>query len=68
LRLPKSHRLTLGGIHYRVDTLIDSCKKNKKGEIHWKNIEVHGISMLHIGLKKLVQSDQTVDYLAVLSN
>lgn len=51
-----------------MDTLIDSCKKNKKGEIHWKNIEVHGISMLHIGLKKLVQSDQTVDYLAVLSN
>jgi hypothetical protein len=68
LRLPKSHRLTLGGIHYRIDVLMDSCKKNKNGEIHWKNIEVHKIPKLHIGLKKLIQADQTEDYLAILSN
>jgi Transposase DDE domain len=68
LRIAKSHRLTLGGIHYRVDDLINAYPKNKKGEIHWKNIQVHGISKLHVGLKKLILENQTVDYLAILSN
>jgi hypothetical protein len=69
LRLPKSHRITLNGIHYRIDTLIDCYVK--KGEKQLANIEEHGITGLHIGLRKLYAQDkvrQDDDYLAVLTN
>lgn len=69
LRLPKSHRITLNGIHYRIDVLIDSYVK--KGEKQLANIEEHGIGGLHIGLRKLYANGKTRledDYLAVLTN
>jgi hypothetical protein len=69
IRLPKSHKITLGGIHYRVDDLIDAYVKN--GEKHLNNIEYHGIESLSIGLRKLLKNGKKrpiEDYLAVLTN
>jgi hypothetical protein len=69
IRLPKSHRLTLGGINYRIDTLIDAYVK--KGEKYLKNIELHGIPSLCIGLRKLPKDGKKRlidDYLAILTN
>jgi hypothetical protein len=69
IRLPKSHRLTLGGINYRIDTLIDFYVP--KGEKHLHNIELHGIHPLSIGLRKLPKDGKKRledDYLAILTN
>lgn len=69
IRLPKSHRLTLGGIRYRIDDLIDAYVKT--GEKHLKGIEFHGIYPLSIGLRKLPKDGKkrlNDDYLAILTN
>jgi hypothetical protein len=69
IRLPKSHRLNLGGILYRIDKLIDTYVK--KGEKHLENIELHGIKSLSIGLRKLPKDEKKRkedDYLAILTN
>ena len=69
IRLPKSHRLTLGGINYRIDELINAYVP--KGEKHIHNIEMHGICPLSIGLRKLPKNGKKRkedDYLAVLTN
>jgi hypothetical protein len=69
IRLPKSHRVTLGGIHYRIDTLINAYAS--KGEKQINNIEMHDITPLSIGLKKLPKDGKKRledEYLAVLSN
>lgn len=69
LRLPKSHRITLNGIHYRIDNIINAYVN--RGEKHLSNIEEHGIEGLHLGLRKLYANGKTRltdDYLAVLTN
>jgi hypothetical protein len=69
IRLPKSHRLTLGGVNYRIDELINAYVS--KGEKHIHNIEMHGIYPLSIGLRKLLKNGKKRkedDYLAVLTN
>jgi Transposase DDE domain len=69
LRLKKSHRLTLGGIHYRIDDIINSYVK--KGEKYLRNITLHGRYPLSIGLRKLLKNGknrQEDDYLAILTN
>lgn len=69
LRIPKSHRISLGGITYRIDVLINAYVK--KGEKHLHNIECHGIHPLSIGLRKLPKNGakrKEDDYLAILTN
>jgi Transposase DDE domain len=69
IRLPKSHRLTLGGVNYRIDELVNAYVP--KGEKHIHNIEMHGIYPLSIGLRKLPKNGKKRvedDYLAVLTN
>lgn len=68
MRLPKSHRITLGGIRYRIDMLID-CYAFKKGKFLSK-VEVSGICDLNIGLLKLYPNANRsrMDYLAILTN
>jgi Transposase DDE domain len=69
IRLPKSHRLILDGIDYRIDVLIDTHVS--KGEKHLQNIEMHGIQGLGIGLRKLPKDGKKRlidDYLAILTN
>lgn len=68
LRLPKSHRVTVGGIHYRIDKLIDAIAGTK--EVWLNRIFVNGIE-LNIGLKKLHAGGagrKEDDYLAILTN
>jgi hypothetical protein len=69
IRLPKSHRLILDGIDYRIDVLIDTHVQ--KGEKHLHDIKMHGIEGLGIGLRKLPKNGKKRledDYLAILTN
>jgi Transposase DDE domain len=69
IRLPKSHRLILDGIDYRIDVLIDTHVQ--KGEKHLHDIKMHGIEGLGIGLRKLPKDGKKRledDYLAILTN
>jgi Transposase DDE domain len=70
IRLKKNQRITLGGIHYHVETLCNICQKRKKTQID--KVEYHGMTNLVLGLKKLSPgnrcSGSDEDYLAVISN
>ena len=68
MRLPKSHRISLGGILYRIDMLID-CYAFKKGKF-LSGIEIYGIPDLNLGLLKLYPNANRskIDYLAILTN
>jgi hypothetical protein len=67
LRLRKSCRVTLGGVHYRVDELVNCLAPHHPR--HLRGVVVHGLEGLRLGLKKLPpQAGQAQDYLAVLTN
>ncbi len=68
MRLPKSHRITLGGITYRIDMLID-CYAFKKARF-LSGIEIYGIPDLNLGLlKRYPNANRSeIDYLAILTN